>query len=198
MKIGYARVSTNDQETNLQTDALKRANCDLILEEKASGGSLSRPILLKLLKQLKAGDVIVIYKLDRMTRNVKDLLTIAARLEKVNAKIVSLTEPIDTTNPMGRMLFQLLGVLAEFERAVIRERTNAGLEAARARGRIGGRPSPVEKQSEKLLELWRSGKYSKTELAQKFETHISSIKRLIARHGAQQSRPTRTQLELLP
>jgi DNA invertase Pin-like site-specific DNA recombinase len=195
MKYGYARVSTDDQETNLQTDALRKANCDVILEEKASGGSMSRPILLKLLKQIKAGDVVVIYKIDRITRNIRDLLTIAARLEEVGAQIKSLTEPIDTTTPIGRMMFQMIGVLAEFERAVIGERTRAGLAAARERGRIGGRPSPIEPHKDEILAIWMTGKVSKSDLAIQWKTDISSIKRLIKRHGVAQTRPMQ-QLEL--
>jgi len=189
MRIGYARVSTDDQETHLQTDALKKAKCELILEEKASGGSMSRPILLGMLKQLKRNDIVVIYKLDRIARNLSNLLSIAARIEEVGAELESLTEMLDTKSAVGRMIFQIIGTFAEFERKIISERTKAGLAAARERGRIGGRPSDIEAHAKEILDLWKSGQFTKTQLAKQFMTHISSIKRLLLRHGMKQSKP---------
>jgi DNA invertase Pin-like site-specific DNA recombinase len=189
MKIGYARVSTDEQETNLQTDALRKANCDVILEEKASGGSMSRPILLKMLKDLKRGDVIVIYKLDRIAPSMRDLLAIAARIDEAGAEIKSITEMLDTSNAIGRMLFQILGVFGEFEREVIKERTKAGMKAATERGVVLGRKSDIEAHHVEILRLWATGLITKMSLAKRFGAHISSIKRLIVRHGASQKRP---------
>jgi DNA invertase Pin-like site-specific DNA recombinase len=185
MRIGYARVSTTDQDNNLQVDALKRANCDLILEEKASGGSLSRPILLGLLDKLQQGDTVVIYKVDRIARSIRGLLAIAERIDEAGAELQSLTEALDTTTAVGRMIFNIIGAFAEFEREVIRERTIAGLAAAKSRGRIGGRRSIIELQASEILALWQTGKHTKSELARKFQTHISSIKRLLKRHKAE-------------
>jgi DNA invertase Pin-like site-specific DNA recombinase len=196
MRIGYARVSTTEQETNLQIDALRKANCDIILEEKASGGSMSRPILLEMLKKLKSGDVIIIYKLDRIARNMRDLLTIAARIEEAGAEIKSITEMLDTTSAIGRMIFQILGVFGEFEREVIKERTRAGLKAAAARGIIMGRKSAIEEHCREILQMWATGLVSKTDLSKRFNTHISNIKRLILRHGVSQKRPMQ-QLDLV-
>lgn len=189
MRIGYARVSTDQQETHLQIDALKKANCEVILEEKASGGSLSRPILLEMIKKLKSGDVVVIYKIDRMARSLKDLLKIQEQFTEIGVKIESVTDPIEMISAMGRFQFQIMGAYAELERAVIRERTIAGLAAAAARGRYGGRPSPIKKDEEEIVQLWLTGAFSKSNLAQKYNTSVSSIKRLLKRKGTEQSRP---------
>jgi DNA invertase Pin-like site-specific DNA recombinase len=197
MRIGYARVSSNEQVTNLQIDALQKAGCEIIIEEKASGGSMSRPKLLGMLKNLKHGDIIVIYKLDRIARSMRGLLQIAERIEEAGAELQSLTEALDTTNAVGRMIFQVIGAFAEFEREIIKERTIAGLKAAKKRGSIIGKVSPLDEHKNEILNLWASGLITKSGLAKKYGTHISSIKRLIARNGAQQLRPQREQMELL-
>src|SRR2546422_1839154 len=137
MLIGYARVSTNDQETATQVAALKAAGCERIYREKASGGRWDRPELHRLLDQLRKGDVLVVWKLDRLSRSLKDVLSIMERVEKARAGFRSLTEVIDTTSPAGRMMMQMVGSFAEFERAMLKERTKAGLEAARKDGRVG-------------------------------------------------------------
>ncbi len=139
MLIGYARVSTDDQDTDAQTASLRKAGCERVFTEKASGGRWDRPELAKALEQLRAGDVLVVWKLDRLSRSLKDLLTIIERIDAVQAGFRSLTEAVDTTTPAGRMMMQMVGAFAEFERAMIRERTRAGLDAARQKGRIGGR-----------------------------------------------------------
>src|SRR2546422_10039093 len=141
MLIGYARVSTNDQETATQVAALKAAGCERIYREKASGGRWDRPELHRLLDQLRKGDVLVVWKLDRLSRSLRDVLTIMERLTEAEARagFRSLTEAIDTTTPAGRMMMQMVGAFAEFERAMLRERTKAGLDSARREGRIGGR-----------------------------------------------------------
>jgi len=129
MLIGYARVSTNDQETATQVAALKAAGGERIYREKASGGRWDRPELHRLLDQLRKGDVLVVWKLDRLSRSLRDVLTIMERLGDSGAGFRSLTEAIDTTTPAGRMMMQMVGAFAEFERAMLRERTKAGLDS---------------------------------------------------------------------
>src|SRR6202140_5385350 len=154
MLIGYARVSTNDQETATQVAALKAAGFERIYREKASGGRWDRPELHRLLDQLRKGDVLVVWKLDRLSRSLKDVLSTMERLEESGAGFRSLTEAIDTTTPAGRMLTQLLGAFAEFERAMLRERTKAGLDSARREGRIGGRrPKLSVQQREEIRRM---------------------------------------------
>src|SRR6202142_964755 len=150
MLIGYARVSTNDQETATQVAALKATGWERIYREKASGGRWDRPELPRLLDQLREDDVLVVWKLDRLSRSLRDVLTIMERLTEAKAGFRSLTEAIDTTTPAGRMMMQMVGAFAEFERAMLRERTKAGLDSARREGRIGGgRPKhSVQQQSE--------------------------------------------------
>ncbi len=139
MLIGYARVSTNDQETTAQVSALKAAGCERIFREKVSGGRWDRPELHKILDQLRKGDVLVVWKLDRLSRSLRDVLTIMEKLAEEKAGFRSLTEAVDTTTPAGRMMLQMLGAFSEFERAMLRERTKAGLDSARREGRIGDR-----------------------------------------------------------
>jgi DNA invertase Pin-like site-specific DNA recombinase len=138
MLLGYARISkSDDQKTAPQIRALKEAGCKKIFEESASGGRWDRPQLHRLLDQLRAGDTLMVWKLDRLSRSLKDLLTILERIEAAGAQFRSLTEAIDTSGAAGRMLMQMLGAFAEFERAMIRERTHAGLREARQRTRTG-------------------------------------------------------------
>lgn len=140
MKIGYARVSTIDQNPQSQADALKTAGCDRIITEKVSGASGTRPQLDKLLSSLTAGDVLVVVRLDRLGRSLPHLIEVVRALEGQGAGLLSLSEAIDTTTAGGRLIFHLMGALAEFERALIIERTQAGLQAARKRGARVGRP----------------------------------------------------------
>ena len=140
MLIGYARVSTKDQNATLQTDALKKAGCKKIFEDKITGKHLNREGLEKTMDMLRAGDTLVVWRLDRFARSLKDLITLINQLEENKIGFKSITESIDTTTPSGRLIFHIFGALAEFERNLIRERTMAGLEVARARGRKGGRP----------------------------------------------------------
>src|ERR1035438_10502635 len=148
MLTGYARVSTNDQETATQVAALKAAGCERIYREKSSGGRWDRPELHRLLDQLRKGDVLVVWKLDRLSRSLRDVLTIMERLGEAAAGFRSLTEAIDTTTPAGRMMMQMVGAFAEFERAMLRERTKAGLDSARREGRIGGRRPKLSPQQQ--------------------------------------------------
>jgi len=131
MLIGYARVSTQDQDAAAQIAALKTAGCELVFQEKASGGRWDRPELHRLLGQLRKGDVLVVWKLDRLSRALKDVLALMEKVAQAGAGFRSLTEAIDTTSPGGRMMMQIVGTFAEFERAMLRERTRNGLDAAR-------------------------------------------------------------------
>ena len=140
MLVGYARVSTRDQTHALQLDALSKAGCERIFEETASGAQRDRPQLAAALDYVRKGDAIVVWKLDRLARSIKQLIETVEHLERREIGFRSLTEQIDTTTAGGRLIFHIFGALAEFERSIIRERSRAGLEAARARGRIGGRP----------------------------------------------------------
>lgn len=144
MLIGYARVSTDDQNLNLQRDALKGAGCERIFEDTMSGAKADRIGLAALMNVLHAGDTVVIWRLDRLGRSLKNLIQLVERLETVKVGLHSLQENIDTTSSGGRLVFHLFGALAEFERNLIRERTQAGLLAARARGRMGGRPKRLD------------------------------------------------------
>jgi DNA invertase Pin-like site-specific DNA recombinase len=140
MLVGYARVSTQDQNPALQLDALQAAGCEKLFVEKASGAQRDRPELLAALDYLRAGDSLVVWKLDRLARSLKQLIETVELLESRSIGLRSLTEAIDTTTAGGKLVFHVFGALAEFERSIIRERTKAGLEAARARGKKGGRP----------------------------------------------------------
>lgn len=140
MLVGYARVSTGGQDPALQLDALQAAGVERIFTETVSGASRQRPELARALDWLRAGDTLVVWRLDRLARSLSQLITTMAELEARGIGLRSLTEAIDTGTAGGRLIFHVFGALAEFERAVIRERTRAGLEAARARGRHGGRP----------------------------------------------------------
>lgn len=140
MKVGYARVSTTDQNLDLQRDALQQAVCDRVFEDQASGSRADRPGLAEAIDFARRGDVLVVWKLDRLGRSLPHLIEVVGDLEGRGVGFRSLTESIDTTTSGGKLIFNIFASLADFERALIRERTNAGLKAARARGRIGGRP----------------------------------------------------------
>ena len=137
--IGYARVSTEDQTPLPQSQALKSAGCVEIHEEQASGGNRARPVLARVLERISKGDTLVVVRIDRLARSLSHLLEVIERLEAKGAFFRSLMDPIDTSSPQGKFTLQVLGAAAEFERALIRERTKAGLAAAAARGRKGGR-----------------------------------------------------------
>jgi DNA invertase Pin-like site-specific DNA recombinase len=182
MLIGYARVSKQqDQDTATQVQALKKAGAERIYQEHASGGRWDRPELHKLLDQLRAGDVLVVWKLDRLSRSLKDLLHLLDGLNTKGAGFMSITEHIDTTTPAGRMMLQMVGAFAEFEREMIRERTRAGLETARAQGRVGGRkPKLSPQQQAELVRGVQEERYSMAEAARLFQVHPSTVTRLMA------------------
>lgn len=195
MLIGYARVSTTEQVTHAQTDALTAAGCEVIYEEKRSGGSMARPVLNRILHKLRPGDTLVIYKIDRLARSLKDLLHIIERVQLAGAEFKSLSEAIDTKTAVGRMLLHILGGFAEFERELIRERTVKGLRAAIERGSKPGRPRGLSDEDERAARaLWASGGASKTQLARWYGVHLSSIKRAVKRWESEKA----GQGELLP
>lgn len=182
MLFGYARVSKSEkQETAAQIRALKDAGCRKVFEESASGGRWDRPELHRLLDQLREGDTLVVWKLDRLSRSLKDLLTLLERVEAAGAKFHSLTEAVDTSGPAGRMLMQMLGAFAEFEREMIRERTRAGLREARAKGRVPGRkPKLTAEQRKEIVEAVSSGRRTAADMARLFNIHPATVSRLVA------------------
>jgi DNA invertase Pin-like site-specific DNA recombinase len=182
MLIGYARVSReNGQDTATQVAALRSAGVERLYEEHASGGRWDRPELHRALDQLRMGDIFVVCKLDRLSRLLKDLLHIIEQIESVGAGFRSLTEAIDTTSSAGRMLMQMLGSFAEFERAMIRERTRAGLATARKEGRVGGRwPKLTERQRAEVIAMATVGQKSESEAARLFGVYPSTVSRFLA------------------
>ena len=185
MLIGYARVSSNEQDTAAQVAALKAAKCERIYREQASGGRWDRPELQRLLDQLRKGDVLVVWKLDRLSRSLRDVLTIMERLAEAKAGFRSLTEAIDTTTPAGRMMMQMVGSFAEFERAMLRERTKIGLETARREGRVGGRPPKLtHQQQSEIVRMISRGRKTAADAARLFGVHPATISRLLARAHA--------------
>ncbi len=160
MKIAYARVSTADQSLDLQMDALKKFGYDRIYTEKASGGKDDRPELAKALEMLREGDTFIVYKLDRLARSTLKLIETLDLLNKKGVEFVSLSDNIDTSTAAGKAMFGMMAVFAEFERSIIRERTVAGLEAAKARGRKGGRPMTDKKKLDKAILLHESGDFT--------------------------------------
>jgi DNA invertase Pin-like site-specific DNA recombinase len=182
MQIGYARVSKLDEQTTYaQVQELRKAGCKRIYQENLSGGRWDRPELHKALEQLRDGDVLVVWKLDRLSRSLKDMLLILEKITEVGAGFRSLTERIDTTTAAGRMLLQMLGAFAEFERSMVRERTRLGLQAARERGRVGGRsPKLTPHQRAEAIKMVTSGQTSAAEAARLFGIHRSNISRLMA------------------
>ncbi|ASQ15661.1 recombinase family protein [Enterobacter cloacae] len=191
MLIGYARVSTQEQDTQAQISALTSAGCELIFQEKASGGRWDRPELQRLLQQLRKGDQVIVWKLDRLSRSLKDLLLMLEKIENTGADFRSITENIDTSTPAGRMMMQIVGSFAEFERAMLRERTQNGLAAARQDGRVGGRrPKLTLQQQKEIVLLVTSGQKTGADAARLFRVHPSTVARLLARHRMSEIRQT--------
>jgi DNA invertase Pin-like site-specific DNA recombinase len=182
MRIGYARVSTQDQTHRLQHDALNRAGCDQIFTETISGAAKDRPQLEAALKFLRPTDTLVVWKFDRLARDIKQLLQISADLETRGIGLLSLTENIDTSGPGGRLVFHIFGALAQFERDIIRERVRAGLSSARARGRLGGRPkSLTEQQIQVARTLVNSGQHKFTDIANQIGVSRTTLYRALKR-----------------
>ncbi|WP_439848748.1 recombinase family protein [Sinorhizobium meliloti] len=184
MLIGYARVSKGDEQSNkAQARALSEAGCKRVFEEKASGGRWDRPELHRMLDQLRDGDTVVVWKLDRLSRSLKDVLHLMDRITSAGAGFRSLTEAIDTTTAAGRMMMQMVGSFAEFERAMIRERTTTGLAQARAEGRIGGRRKKLDpKKRREIAESVLSGRKSGAEMARLYDISEPTVSRIVAEH----------------
>jgi DNA invertase Pin-like site-specific DNA recombinase len=175
MRIGYARVSTEDQTLDLQRDALKRAKCRQVYEEQATGKNIGRPQLEACLKSVREGDTLVVWRLDRLGRNLADLIGLISELEQRKINFESITEKIETVSPAGRLVFHV-----EFERNLIRERTVAGLTAARARGRTGGRPPKLTpKEIKTIRALLKSAEIPVAEIAARFHIARSTLYRAI-------------------
>ena len=188
MLIGYARVSTNDQNAELQVDALTAAGCEQIFQEKLSGKSRDRPELDTCLKVLRSGDTLVVWRLDRLGRSLTDLVEIVHDLEHRNIGFQSLTESINTINAGGKLIFHVFAALAEFERNLIRERTLAGLAAARARGRKGGRKAKLTKSdTRKAVAMLSDPLMTKTEVAQHFGVTRVTLNAALERDGYPQN-----------
>jgi DNA invertase Pin-like site-specific DNA recombinase len=184
MLIGYARVSTDDQNLDLQRDALVRAGCEKIYTDQQSGASTDRLGLTGVLEMARSGDTLVVWRLDRLGRSLKHLIHLVEKLEHQGIGLRSLQENIDTTTNGGRLVFHLFGALAEFERTLIRERTQAGLSAARARGRQGGRPKLLDpKKCELALRLYQERQHSIVEICQIMGISKSTLYNYLAEQG---------------
>jgi DNA invertase Pin-like site-specific DNA recombinase len=185
MLVGYARISTDEQNNKLQIDALNAAGCERIYPDQDSGGVRERPELNKMLDQLRKGDVVVCWKVDRLSRSLRDLLDIMAKIEAAEAGFKSLTEAIDTTTPAGRMMLHMLGAVAEFEKSMIRARTKAGLEAARKAGKLRGRGYKLKPDVQaKVIRDIKAGRETMRSCAEYFHVNVSTIWRLMERHKA--------------
>jgi DNA invertase Pin-like site-specific DNA recombinase len=181
MRYGYCRISCDDQTAALQRNALTAAGCTRIYEEIASGGKRDRPILAQMLSEMSKGDVLCVWKLDRLSRSLRDLLDVLAGLETRGIGFLSVTENIDTTTAAGRLMMQMVGAFAEFERSVIRERTCAGLAAARKEGRIGGRRHKLCAVQVQAVRDWANQGIPAEEIARSFLVHPSTVRRALRR-----------------
>jgi len=180
MQIGYARVSTFDQDLSLQRDALEAAGCERIFADTISGAKANRPQLAAALDHLRAGDTIVVWRLDRLGRSLSELIDLMTQFNKEGIAFRSLTEQIDTTTSGGKLIFHIFGALAEFERELIRKRTQAGLAAARARGRKGGRPKLLDGRKVAMAQaLYDSGEHSITDICQTLGVSRATLYRYI-------------------
>lgn len=179
MHLGYARVSTKEQTLDLQLDALRQAGCERIFQETVSGATAERPELAALLAHVRPGDVIVIWKLDRLGRSLTHLVEVVGTLMARGVGLKSLQDPIDTTTAHGRLVFNMFASLAEFERDLIRERTRAGLDAARARGRQGGRPKGLSGAAQKKAlaaeALYQKGELSVRDIARNLDISKATL-----------------------
>ena len=184
MRIGYARVSTGEQKLDLQLDALEAANCERTYTDTISGATSSRPELDQCLEHLREGDTLVVWRLDRFGRSLKDLVTKIEALDERGVEFVSLTEGIDTTTAQGRLAFHLFGALAEFEREIARERTMAGLRAARERGRVGGRPRALsEDDMPQVQALMKDPDVSTAQICERFDVSKATLYRYVSPKG---------------
>lgn len=180
MKIGYARVSTQDQNLDRQLDNLKAAGCERIFNEKMTGTKSDRPELKTMLLTLRQGDILVIDSFSRLSRSTKDLLELVEKLTSMGVHLVSLKENLDTTTATGKLMLTMLSALSQFERDLIAERTIDGLKAARARGRSGGRPTVgTDKDRKQALAMYKANAMSNREIAERFGVSTSTLSRWI-------------------
>jgi DNA invertase Pin-like site-specific DNA recombinase len=180
MVIGYARVSTQDQNLDRQLDALNKAGCERIFNEKMTGTHSARPELQMMLMTLRAGDTLVVESFSRLSRSTKDLLDMVEKLTRLGVHLVSLKEDLDTNTATGKMMLTVMSALSQFERDLIAERTKEGLNAARARGRHGGRPrSGTEKDRQQAYAMYEANIMSCQEIANKFGVSLSTLNRWI-------------------
>jgi DNA invertase Pin-like site-specific DNA recombinase len=176
MKIGYARTSTLDQNLDLQLDALHQAGCEKIYQEKISSVKDYRPELENCLKALRKGDTLYIWRLDRLGRSLKDLISLVNQLQDMDCELVSIKENIDTSTPTGKLTFHLFASLAEFERELIKERTRAGMSSARARGKMGGRPQKLSESEKAMIrQLMADRNNSPNDVAKRFGVSRSTV-----------------------
>lgn len=182
--IGYARVSTADQTPQAQIDALQGVGCARVFTEHASGADRNRPQLAAALDHLNAGDTLVVWRLDRLGRSMTDLLAIVTGLGERGVDLMSITEAIDTSTPAGRLVFHLAGAFSQFERDLIRDRTVAGLEAARSRGRVGGRPPALDENDVEAMHTMLAAGMNKRAVARALKVAPATIDRTLLRHPA--------------
>ena len=183
--LGYARVSTEDQQLDLQLDALRQAGCERLYQDVGSGANFQRPGLEEVLAYARAGDVLVVWRLDRLGRSLGDLIDVVKKLEARDIGLRSLRESIDTTTSTGKLVFHIFGSLAEFERELIRERTMAGLAAARARGRLGGRPRKLTPHQVAMAEaLMANRNNSPRQVAEALHVSKATLYRALRRDSA--------------
>jgi len=187
MKIGYTRVSTLEQELALQLDALQKAGCEQIYKEKLTGANTARPELQKMLGQLRSGDVVVVWKLDRLARSLKDLVELVNTIQDKGAALHSLNDQIDTSTSTGKFTFHIFAALAEFEREITRERTKAGLASARARGRVGGRPKGLSRKAQHTAiiaeKLYKEGRLSVKDICEQLSISRATLYKYLAHQG---------------
>ncbi len=181
MKIGYARVSTDEQSEIAQMDALEGAGCERIYQEKCSGRSKQRPELERMIDNLRSGDIVVVQRLDRLGRSLKDLIELLDGFKSQEVQFISLNESIDTTTAVGELAFHMIGSIAQFERRLISERTKAGLEAGRARGRKGGRKAKLsENDIKKANAMLLDPNMTKAEVARHFNVSRPTLNKALA------------------
>ncbi len=191
MKMGYARISSGDQNLDLQLDALANAGCDArhIYTDTMSGSTAARPGLEQLRSHLRAGDILVVWRIDRLFRSLKHMLEMTEWLNEQGIEFQSLTEQLDTSTPAGRLIFKVFASIGEFERELNRERTTAGLAAARARGRVGGRPKRLTtKDAATAQALYDGGKTPVVEICRLFKIGKTTFYQYITPHGKETQR----------
>lgn len=180
MLIGYARVSSDEQDTASQMPDLHKAGCNRVYQENESGGTMDRPELARCLDRLEKGDTLVVWRLDRLGRSLRDLLQIVDRLDQGGVNFVSIKEKFDTSTAAGRLIFHFFAALTQFERELNRERTMAGLKVARARGRLGGRKKLLSSQQARVVKtMWDSREHTRAEIGAHFGVHPATIDRVL-------------------